>query len=149
MIDSLEKKKTVLQDIVDYNIEQERILTQQEFDGDVFQKNMEDKAECIDKLNTLDEGFQSIYDRVREDVQMYKLNYKDDIRRLQELIKEVSALSASIQAQESRNKLQIERRFRKLREETKTAKRSVSMANKYYQNMNRLSSEPQFMDKKK
>ena len=34
-------------------------------------------------------------------------------------------------------------------EETKTAKRSVSMANKYYQNMSRVSNEPQFMDKKK
>ena len=149
MIDSLEKKKKVLQDIVDYNIQQENILQKKEFDGDIFQKNMEEKSACIDILNSLDEGFQAIYNRVREDIQMYKQNYKDDIQRLQELIREVSSLSATIQAQESRNKLQIERKFRQLREETKTAKRSVSMANKYYQNMSRISSEPQFMDKKK
>ena len=110
---------------------------------------MEEKSACIDILNSLDEGFQSVYDRVRDDIQMYKQNYKDDIQRLQELIREVSSLSATIQAQESRNKLQIERKFRQLREETKTAKRSVSMANKYYQNMSRVSNEPQFMDKKK
>ena len=110
---------------------------------------MEEKSACIDILNSLDDGFQSIYDRVRDDIQMYKQNYKDDIKRLQELIREVSSLSATIQAQESRNKLQIERKFRQLREETKTAKRSVSMANKYYQNMSRVSNEPQFMDKKK
>ena len=149
MIDSLEKKKKVLQDIVDYNIQQENILQEKEFDGDIFQKNMEEKSACIDILNSLDEGFQSVYDRVRDDIQMYKQNYKDDIQRLQELIREVSSLSATIQAQESRNKLQIERKFRQLREETKTAKRSVSMANKYYQNMSRVSNEPQFMDKKK
>ena len=143
MISSLEKKKKILQDIVDYNVEQERI------DGDKFQKNMENKAECIDMLNALDEGFQSVYDRVKADVEMYKQNYKADIQRLQQLIKEVSALSATIQAQESRNKLQIERKFRELKQETKTAKRSVSMANKYYQNMSRVSSEPQFMDSKK
>lgn len=149
MTSSLEKKKKILQDIVDYNVEQERIVTSGEFDGDKFQKNMENKAECIDMLNTLDEGFQSVYDRVKADVEMYKQNYKADIQRLQQLIKEVSALSATIQAQESRNKLQIERKFSELKRETKTAKRSVSMANKYYQNMSRVSSEPQFMDHKK
>ena len=149
MTSSLEKKKKILQDIVDYNVEQERIVTSGEFDGDKFQKNMENIAECIDMLNALDEGFQSVYDRVKADVEMYKQNYKADIQRLQQLIKEVSALSATIQAQESRNKLQIERKFRELKQETKTAKRSVSMANKYYQNMSRVSSEPQFMDHKK
>ena len=149
MTSSLEKKKKILQDIVDYNVEQERIVTSGEFDGDKFQKNMENKAECIDMLNTLDEGFQSVYDRVKADVEMYKQNYKADIQRLQQLIKEVSALSATIQAQESRNKLQIERKFSELKQETKTAKRSVSMANRYYQNMSRVSSEPQFMDSKK
>ena len=149
MTSSLEKKKKILQDIVDYNVEQERIVTSGEFDGDKFQKNMENKAECIDMLNALDEGFLSVYVRVKADVEMYKQNYKADIQRLQQLIKEVSALSATIQAQESRNKLQIERKFRELKQETKTAKRSVSMANKYYQNMSRVSSEPQFMDHKK
>lgn len=149
MIDSLIKKKDILQKIVEYNTEQESILKEAEFNGDVFQKNMELKSECIDELNRLDEGFQMVYDRVKEDVQMYKQNYKSDIERLQQLIREVTSLSAAIQTQEARNKLQVERRFRQLREETKTAKRSMSMANQYYKNMAQISSEPQFMDKKK
>ena len=132
MMDSLKKKKDVLQQIVDYNNEQEAIVTADELDGDKFQKNMEDKSACIDELNMLDEGFQSVYDRVKENIQRYKLNYKNDILILQQLIKEVTSLSATIQAQESRNKLQVDRKFRQLRSETKTAKRSVSMANKYY-----------------
>lgn len=149
MMDSLKKKKNVLQQIVDYNNEQEAIVTADELDGDKFQKNMEDKSACIDELNMLDEGFQSVYDRVKENIQRYKLNYKNDILILQQLIKEVTSLSATIQAQESRNKLQVDRKFRQLRSETKTAKRSVSMANKYYKNMSQISYEPQFMDKKK
>lgn len=149
MMDSLKKKKDVLQQIVDYNNEQEAIVTADELDGDKFQKNMEDKSACIDELNMLDEGFQSVYDRVKENIQRYKLNYKNDILILQQLIKEVTSLSATIQAQESRNKLQVDRKFRQLRSETKTAKRSVSMANKYYKNMSQTSYEPQFMDKKK
>lgn len=149
MMGSLKKKKDVLQQIVDYNNEQEAIVTADELDGDKFQKNMEDKSACIDELNMLDEGFQSVYDRVKENIQRYKLNYKNDILILQQLIKEVTSLSATIQAQESRNKLQVDRKFRQLRSETKTAKRSVSMANKYYKNMSQISYEPQFMDKKK
>ena len=149
MIDSLIKKKDILQKIVEYNTEQESILKEAEFNGDAFQKNMESKSECIDELNRLDEGFQMVYDRVKEAVQMYKQNYKSDIERLQQLIREVTSLSATIQTQESRNKLQVEHRFRQLREETKTAKRSMSMANQYYKNMAQISSEPQFMDKKK
>lgn len=149
MINSLKKKKNVLQQIVAYNNEQEVIVMAHEFDGDKFQKNMEDKSACIDELNILDEGFQSVYDRVKADVERYKLDYKNDILILQQLIKEVTSLSATVQAQESRNKLQIERKFRQLRSETKTAKRSVSMANKYYKNMSQISYEPQFMDKKK
>ena len=88
-------------------------------------------------------------DRVKEDVEEYKADYKELIIRLQELIREATSLSATIQAQESRNKVRVDIKFRQLKDNAKTAKRSVSMANKYYQNMSRVSSEPQFMDQKK
>ncbi len=149
MIDSLIKKKDVLKKIVELNTIQEQLLNAAEFNGDSFQKNMEEKSDCIDGLNSLDEGFQIVYDRVRQDVEEYKTNYKTEIARLQELIREVSGLSATIQSQEARNKIRVENKFRQLRQDNKTAKRSVSMANRYYKNMSRVSEEPQFMDKKK
>ena len=121
----------------------------EEFDGDKLQSNMESKAAYIDELNSLDEGFQAVFDRVKEDVEEYKANYKELIIRLQELIREATSLSATIQAQESRNKVRVDMKFRQLKSEAKTAKRSVSMANRYYQNMSKISSEPQFMDQKK
>ena len=149
MTDSLIKKRDILKAVVELNITQEHLLNATEFDGDNFQKNMEEKSKCIDELNSLDEGFQIIYDRIRQDVEEYKANYKTEIIRLQELIKEVSGLSATIQSQETRNKVRAENKFRQLRQDNKTAKRSVSMVNKYYKNMSRVSQEPQFMDKKK
>ncbi len=72
----MKRRKKILQDIVDYNVEQERIVTSGEFDGDKFQKNMENKAECIDMLNALDEGFQSVYDRVKADVEFRESEYE-------------------------------------------------------------------------
>ena len=69
MINSLKKKKNVLQQIVAYNNEQESIVMASEFDGDKFQKNMEDKSDCIDELNMLDDGFQSVYYRFKSELQ--------------------------------------------------------------------------------
>lgn len=149
MIDSLLKKIEILKKLFELNEQQSALLDDKEFDGDKLQSNMESKAAYIDELNSLDEGFQSVFDRVREDVEEYKANYKESIAKLQALIKEATSLSATIQAQESRNKVRVDIKFRQLKDNAKTAKRSVSMANKYYQNMSRVSSEPQFMDQKK
>ena len=149
MIDSMLKKKGILKQIIAFNEEQEELLKEEEFNGDAFQKNMENKSDCIDELNALDDGFQMIYDRIKADINEYKARYKEDIKTLQQLIKEVTELGVTIQAQESRNHVKADMKFRQLRQETKTAKRSVSMANKYYKNMSRISSEPQFMDQKK
>lgn len=107
------------------------------------------KSNSIDELNSLDDGFQMVYNRIKDGVELYKQNYKEDIRQLQEMIKKVTSLGATIQAQESRNKIKAEMKFRQLRSDAQNAKRSVSMANKYYKNMSMVSSEPQFMDKKK
>ena len=146
MIDSLLKKIEILKKVSELNEQQSALLDDKEFDGDKLQSNMESKAAYIDELNSLDEGFQAVFDRVKEE---YKADYKELIIRLQELIREATSLSATIQAQESRNKVRVDIKFRQLKDNAKTAKRSVSMANKYYQNMSRVSSEPQFMDQKK
>ena len=127
----------------------EALLKEEDFNGAAFQKNMENKSDCIDELDTLDEGFQMIYDRIKADVNEYKVRYKEDIKFLQQLIKEVTELGVTIQAQESRNRVKADMKFRQLRQETKAAKRSISMANTYYRNMSGISSEPQFMDQKK
>lgn len=149
MIDSLLKKIEILKKVSELNEQQSALLDDEEFDGDKLQSNMESKAAYIDELNSLDEGFQAVFDRVKEDVEEYKADYKELVIRLQELIREATSLSATIQAQESRNKVRVDMKFRQLKSEAKTAKRSVSMANRYYQNMSRVSSEPQFMDQKK
>ena len=60
MIDSMLKKKGILKQIIAFNEEQEELLKEEDFNGEAFQKNMENKSDCIDELNTLDDGFQMI-----------------------------------------------------------------------------------------
>lgn len=149
MIDSLNKKKLLLQQIVSLNDEQERILDDENLDGDAFEANMKGKGDCIDEINKLDDGFQLLYNRIKEDLEADRTKYSEEIKTLQQLIRDVTELGTRIEVQEKRNRVKVEEMFRRERKEHQTAKRSASMAQSYYQSMNKLSYEPQFMDTKK
>lgn len=148
MIDSLKKKKDILIKIVSLNEKQNEILSKEELNQDAFENNMHEKGECIDELEKLDEGFQSVFDRIKEELSNNKQLYSDEIATMKKLIKEVTELGAKVEVQETRNKVKVEAMFRRERQEHKEAKRSASMAKSYYQNMSRVSDEPQFMDAK-
>ncbi len=148
MIDSLKKKKDILIKIVSLNEKQNEILSKEELNQDAFENNMHEKGECIDELEKLDEGFQSVFDRIKEELSNNKQLYSDEIATMKKLIKEVTELGAKVEVQEARNKVKVEAMFRRERQEHKEAKRSASMAKSYYQNMSRVSDEPQFMDAK-
>lgn len=148
MIDSLKKKKDILIKIVSLNEKQNEILSKEELNQDAFENNMHEKGECIDELEKLDEGFQSVFDRIKEELSNNKQLYSDEIATMKKLIKEVTELGAKVEVQEARNKVKVEAMFRREHQEHKEAKRSASMAKSYYQNMSRVSDEPQFMDAK-
>ena len=148
MIDSLNKKKGILIRIIELNEEQNQILSEETLNGDAFDDNMKAKGSCIDELDLLDEGFQSLFNRVRDAINANKENYANEISVMKRLITEVTELGAKIEVQEARNKVKVEAMFRRERQEHKEAKRSASMAKSYYQNMSKVSNEPQFMDTK-
>ena len=148
MIDSLNKKKGILIRIIELNEEQNQILSEETLNGDAFDDNMKAKRSCIDAIAMLDEGFQSLFNRVRDAINANKEMYANEISVMKRLITEVTGLGAKIEVQEARNKVKVEAMFRRERQEHKEAKRSASMAKSYYQNMSKVSNEPQFMDTK-
>ncbi len=149
MTDSLIKKKDILTKLVALNDVQENIINKPEFDEADFNKNVDDKAELIEQLIKLDEGFNVVFERVKEQLSENKEAYSAQIKVMQGLIKEVTELAANVETKENRNKSLVESRFAAMRREINDAKRSTQMANTYYKNMNKLNYEPQFMDKKK
>lgn len=149
MTDSLEMKKQTLTRIIFLSEEQNAILSAQEFDGDAFQRNIDEKAELIDRLVTLDEGFNGLFSRVKAVLDGHKQEYGKEIAVIKELIKAVTELSVKVQAQEARNKTLAQSTFSRMKKDIENAKRSTKAVNTYYQNMNKLSYEPQLMDKKK
>ena len=140
----------LLKQIVDYNEAQQTIVTAPEFKEEAFEKNVADKGEVVEKILRLDEGFNSVFNRIKEELQTNKGKYAKDIEHLKELVASVTDLGVRIQAQELRNKQLVEKRFAQMRKELSQAKRTTSTANAYYKNVNNLNQyESHFLDQKK
>lgn len=149
--DSLKRKKEVLDEIIKKNEEQKKILEAEGFDIEAFDKNTDEKGGLIDKLNLLDSGFEKIYEHVKEELAENKEKYAEQIKNMQELIREITERSVSIQAAEQRNRKQVEAKFREEREKIQLGKSSMKVARQYYNNMNKISggSGAVFFDGKK
>ncbi|MCI9526443.1 MAG: flagellar protein FliT [Lachnospiraceae bacterium] len=149
LIQSLEKKKEILDKIIAKNKEQKILFTDEGSDPDRLEENMQEKSGLVDQLNELDEGFQQIYNRVKSVLQSDKESYKEEIRTMQKLITEVTEMSTTIQAQEKRNYDLAGKRFAKVKKGIRKARASNRVASQYYKNMANLNVvDSQYMDKK-
>lgn len=107
--ESLRKKLAALDRVESLCVEQEKLLKAPSFSEEAFDASMEEKGALIDELNRLDEGFESLYGHIREELPAQKEKYKTQIAALQQLVKDVTDKSVSIQAQEARNKALMEK----------------------------------------
>lgn len=150
LIQSLEKKIRVLDRIIESNQEQKEILSQEDMDTDRFEANLNEKGNLVDELNLLDDGFQDIYDRIKDELGTNREAYKEEIKQMQKLISEITEKSVTIRAEEERNRALAIKQFDSMRGNITTAKRSRQAANTYYSNMSRVNTiDAQFMDKRK
>ncbi len=149
MTDSLIMKKSVLEKIVVLNEEQKKIISSDDFDGNLFRDNVNKKAQLVEEINRLDAGFDDLFRRVRQVLDADKVSYSSQIAAMKILIKDVTELAVKVEADEARNKKLVEKKFIELRKGVQKAKTNVQKTNAYYQNMNKLDTSPQFMDKKK
>lgn len=148
--DSLRKKSAVLDEIIEYNNVQEKLLKKEKVSMEDLDANMEQKDGLIQKLTKLDEGFETLYGRISEQLAGNKDAYKVQIRRLQELITQITEKSVSVQAQEARNKKLVESYFQKERDQLRQGKKASKAAYGYYKSMSNTNVVPsQFMDQKK
>lgn len=147
---SLEKKEQILQMIIEKNKEQRIILTDKAQPPDRLEENLKEKGDLIERLNQLDEGFEQVYNRVRDILNKEKESYKEEIRRMQELIRSITDKSATVQAQEQRNKDLAEKKFASVKKEIRQVRTSNKVASQYYKNMTNTNTvDAQYLDSKK
>lgn len=79
LADSLQKKSIVLDKIEDENNKQAKMLKSDSFPYDEFDAAIDRKGELIEELTALDDGFDALYQRIREQLQDNRDKYKDQI----------------------------------------------------------------------
>ena len=148
--DSLEKKIDLLGTIEEKSKEQEMIIKKENFTFQEMDENMEEKSKLIEQLSLLDNGFETLYEKIRKELLENKDQYRIQIEEIQNLIVEVTARGASIEAIEARNKAAIEAYFSREKKELQKRKNVSSVARSYYQTAKQMNNVvPQFLDTKK
>ncbi len=149
LAESLDMKLEVLLKIKEYTDKQKAVFEEESPDIDEFDSLVDDKDVLVDKLISLDDGFERLYQDISNELSTNRSKYSAQIKQLQDKIGTITELSASIQAQESRNKKMIEDYFAKERQGIKKNRVNSKAAYDYYRNMtgiNVISSG--FMDEK-
>ena len=150
LVDSLERKRTVLEEIILLNEEQGKLIRQDTFDMEAFDRIVTEKSHRIEKLETLDDGFEMVYDKLKDNLTQDRSNYKNEIKKMQDLIANITDLSMRIQVSEERNKIGIEAYFKSTRSNYQQARATTKAASAYYSAMSRLNTvDPQLLDQKK
>ena len=115
-----------------------------------FEKNIQYKADLVEQLNLLDEGFGELFSKVREELQTNKQMYAGEIERMQELIRQITDLTNTIQTQEIRNKESATNKFTEIRKQVKGVRNSQKVVKQYYDNMmNHKTAMTQMIDNRK
>ncbi len=148
--ESLRKKIKVLEKIGEVSSRQEQMLKSNPVPEDDFDQSIEEKGLLIEELSKLDDGFETLYGNIREQLMAGKDRYKLQITAIQGLIAKTTEQSVSIQAQEARNKLLADKFFSDRKQELQKNRKSSRAAMDYYRNMSQSQVVmPQFMDRKK
>lgn len=149
LIKSTKEKSAILCDLYDLSLLQAEIIKEDEIDWDKFMENVDKKDELVDKINELDVGFETVFRRIKEELEANKESYSKEINELKELIKSITDKSVDLQALEMRNKTLIENKFNETRKIIKQSKMGSQAAAQYYQKVNKINViDPQLMDKK-
>ncbi len=150
LIESQEKKLKLLDEALELDEEQIRLAQEEDPDMEILDESLEKKGRIVEELDRLDDGFESVYAKVRDELLNNKEAHRDEIKRLQKLISQITEKSVKVQAAEIRGKETVERFLKRKRSALKDSKSSVKAANAYAVNMRKMNKiDSFFVDKKK
>ena len=129
--DILVKQISTLESIKDVTGTQSDIVCKEVFDNESFAETLNKKDVLIARLNELDDGFASIYNKVHAEVKDNPQAYASNIRRLQEMIRKCTDLGTEIKVMENRNKDKVEQCFSGKKQEYSAKQTAANVANKY------------------
>lgn len=151
MAESLARKISILEEMETINATQKSLFEQGDaMDDEAFDSSVERKGELIDEIEKLNDGFTSLFEKIKGEIGDNKARYAEQIKGLQAQIRRITELSNSVQTQEARNKQIADKYFNESRTKLMEGKKTSGTAMKYYQTMSKSANiQPQFFDNKK
>jgi len=150
LIDSLKKKRGILDELMMVTERQREIIDSENFREDEFLETISLKEGFIKELVDLDKGFEMVYERIREELNENRKDYIPQITALKELVTVVTDLSVKLQALEKSNKAKLETLMVNQRKKIKNLRLGNETVASYYKTMsNQSEGRSYFYDKKK
>lgn len=149
--DSISNKVHVLEKLMELTKRQGELARSGNPDVREFDDLLDEKGQQIDMLNMLDDGFVSIYEKVKDEITDNAAIYKNELLEIRKMIDKATDIGVRLEALEHENKQYIEAFIANKKAEVKNFKQSKNMTASYAKNMANQHSEATsyFMDKKK
>lgn len=149
LADSLKKKSYLLDLLLAKNEEQRVYLLDENMTTEDFERLVSEKEDIIAEITKLDDGFETVFERMKAIMERDKALYADEIKKMQEYIRRIMQKDSQIRASEQRNHELAKQKFSNVRTRIREAKASQKMVNTYYQNMMRQATiDPSYYDGK-
>ena len=136
LIDTIHKKEEVLYQILEITRQQEQLSKRDTYASEEMEAAMNEKEILIARLNYLDDGFESVYDRIRSELRNHVEDYRQEIGKLQDAIRRCTELGNEIQILEERNRNRFSMLFSNARSQYATSKTQANAAQSYHKMMN-------------
>lgn len=154
MIESLEKKVEILDKIINKTSAQSELISGKSYDDvnwQQFDVLNEEKGTFIERIEELNDGFESLYQNMKNEINGNKEAYAEEIRTMQGLISIITDKSVVIETTEQRNKIEIDRIFSYTKTKIRDTKKSMKVASDYYKTMygSHLQQDSRYLDSKK
>ncbi|MCR5488404.1 MAG: hypothetical protein K6F35_12905 [Lachnospiraceae bacterium] len=150
LIESQDKKYSLLNEAEELDEELMRLIREEKPDMEALDANMNAKGRIAQELDQLDDGFEAVYEKVRDELKEHKEQYREEILTLKEQISRITEKTVKIRALEERNKKALDLFFEDQRKKVKAGRSSVKIANAYAVNMRKINKvDSFFLDKKK
>lgn len=148
--DTIQKKEQYLDALHSLTKGQEETLLREKFSMEEFTDYMDKKEPYIKKISEFDAGFESVFAKMKPEMETYKKEFEPRIRALQQKIKTVLEKGAALCTLEEQNKTRLEFCLKDKKQEIKNFKRNSQTVSSYYKNMSgAFTDQSFFMDKKK
>lgn len=135
LVDVIEKKEDILSQLILETINQSNCFQNEELLEEQYDGFYQKKIELIQEVEKLDEVFETLYQRVKEEIKENQYEYEQEIKGLQKKIRSITDKSIQLQKLESENKVKYELFLQSQRKMKKDIKVSKKTAATHYKNM--------------